>query len=51
MAAPESIKEQVVDNVPKRIKELKFGIPYVSPISAAISSCLAEATTDQLRIF
>lgn len=29
MVAMESIKEQVVDNVPKRIKELKFGIPFV----------------------
>lgn len=27
--AGESIKEQVVDTVPKRIKELKFGILYV----------------------
>jgi hypothetical protein len=27
MSAMESMKEQVVDNVPKRIKELKFGIP------------------------
>ena len=28
MAAVESVKEQVVDTIPKRIKELKFGIPY-----------------------
>lgn len=27
MAAVESMKEQVVDTVPKRIKELKFGVP------------------------
>lgn len=25
----ESVKEQVVDTIPKRIKELKFGIGYV----------------------
>ena len=28
MSAGESMKEQVVDTVPKRIKELKFGVPY-----------------------
>lgn len=30
--AGESVKEQVVDTVPKRIKELKFGLPYVQDI-------------------
>ena len=29
IAAGESVKEQVVDTVPKRIKELKFGLLYV----------------------
>lgn len=28
MAAVQSVKEQVVDTIPKRLKELKFGIPY-----------------------
>ena len=28
MATAESVKEQVIDNVPKRIKELRFGIAY-----------------------
>lgn len=36
MAGMESIKEQVIDNVPKRIKELKFGIPYVGQLLAAM---------------
>ena len=34
----ESVKEQVVDTIPKRIKELKFGIGWVSFID-----CLNEA--------
>ena len=34
-ATMESVKEQVIDNVPKRMKELKFGIPYVDLVSAA----------------
>lgn len=28
--ATESVKEQVVDTVPKQIKELRFGIAYVN---------------------
>lgn len=35
-SAMEAIKEQVIDNVPKRIKELKFGIPYSGQLPAAM---------------
>ena len=34
----ESVKEQVVDTIPKRIRELKFGIGWVSFVR-----CLNEA--------
>lgn len=30
-ATREGMKEQVVDNLPKRIKQVKFGIMYVDP--------------------
>lgn len=51
MAAAESFKKQVVDNVPKRIKELSFGIPYVQAydlafISFFISFCISFFTFD-----
>ena len=31
LAAVRDVKEQVVDLLPKRIKELSFGIPWVKP--------------------
>lgn len=31
----ESIKAQVVDKIPKRIRELKFGIQYALPCALA----------------
>lgn len=47
----ESIKEQVVDNVPKRIKELKFGIPFVHSERKQKSPSLADILTDQARTY
>jgi DNA-directed RNA polymerase III subunit RPC1 len=34
----ESIKAQVVDKIPKRIKELKFGIQYVPAVLSPIKT-------------
>ena len=40
-----AVKEQVVDKIPKRFKELKFGIQYALP---ALMRCIAHMLTVQV---
>ena len=35
----DAVKAQVVDKIPKRFKELKFGIQYAQIILACLSYC------------
>lgn len=50
-AAATDVKEQVVDRIPKRIKELKFGIPYAMIFYVQRVRTPSNSALDRFRMF
>lgn len=49
--AATDVKEQVVDRIPKRIKELKFGIPYAVVSHVPLVRTSSNSALGRFRMF